>query len=345
MQNLAETTLAELRARPPVERGAHGAYDVVVTWCCMDDAHTRAIAAYRQEGSQLCENGANRFTDHGELRAAIRAYLVNFRDLGSVVVVHADYQQPDLDEFRGLPVRTCAHAEFIPTTHLPTFNSHVIELYLDRIPGISDTFLAANDDFVMLKPTSASDVLDSLGRPRFLVQGGMELGTSAVECQRRARRGMALPSAHNMGWRNAVDLLPLLTKKAPTRFKVPYRYPCHAPVVVHRESFGALRTLAAASLGLGSMGRFREHTDIYFIGLYIAYSVETQCGSLKTASMDDYQYVGLKTHTNFGALANGLVRRRPRFLCLNDESLPVPKHADLAQLLLCLCPWTFERAA
>ena len=43
-------------------------------------------------------------------------------------------------------VRVVFHKEFIPEEQLPTFNSRAIEMYLHRIPGLSDYFIYGNDD-------------------------------------------------------------------------------------------------------------------------------------------------------------------------------------------------------
>lgn len=47
------------------------------------------------------------------------------------------------------------HREFIPEQHLPTFNSCTIEMFLHRIPGISDRFIYGNDDMYPVSPLTA----------------------------------------------------------------------------------------------------------------------------------------------------------------------------------------------
>ena len=44
------------------------------------------------------------------------------------------------------------HKDFIPSEFLPTFNSCAIEMFLHRIPGISDRFIYGNDDMFPLAP-------------------------------------------------------------------------------------------------------------------------------------------------------------------------------------------------
>lgn len=49
------------------------------------------------------------------------------------------------------------HKEYIPEQYLPTFSSHVIELNMHRIPGLSDHFVYFNDDIFLLKPLKEQD--------------------------------------------------------------------------------------------------------------------------------------------------------------------------------------------
>src|SRR5699024_3263386 len=51
------------------------------------------------------------------------------------------------------------HKDFIPHEYLPTFSSHVIELNLHRIKGLSDKFVYFNDDTFIIKEMNKSDLL------------------------------------------------------------------------------------------------------------------------------------------------------------------------------------------
>ena len=49
------------------------------------------------------------------------------------------------------------HRDFIPEEHLPCFASPCIEMFLDRIPGLSEQFIYANDDMFPLSPLIPED--------------------------------------------------------------------------------------------------------------------------------------------------------------------------------------------
>ena len=54
-------------------------------------------------------------------------------------------------------VRIVYHREFIPDRFLPTFNSATIEMFLHRIPGISDRFIYGNDDMFPVSELTEED--------------------------------------------------------------------------------------------------------------------------------------------------------------------------------------------
>lgn len=52
------------------------------------------------------------------------------------------------------------HRDIIPAEYLPTFNSCCIEMFLHRLPGLSERFLYGNDDMYPLSPLTESDFFD-----------------------------------------------------------------------------------------------------------------------------------------------------------------------------------------
>lgn len=60
-------------------------------------------------------------------------------------------------EARGTEVRVVMHREFMPAEWLPCFTSPTIEMFLHRIPGLSERFIYANDDMFPLSPLAEDD--------------------------------------------------------------------------------------------------------------------------------------------------------------------------------------------
>lgn len=82
------------------------------------------------------------------------------------IVTHPGQRPRFLDNYKGsIPVQIVHHDEFIPRERLPLFNSHAIEFHLDRIPGLSEHFLYANDDMFFGKETSPRHFFARKGVP------------------------------------------------------------------------------------------------------------------------------------------------------------------------------------
>ena len=66
------------------------------------------------------------------------------------------------------------HEEFIPQEYLPTFNSTCIEMFLYRIPELSEHFIYANDDTFAIKPLKPEDFFkDGLIKTNTSNSGGL----------------------------------------------------------------------------------------------------------------------------------------------------------------------------
>lgn len=79
-----------------------------------------------------------------------RIYLITFGHLPSFL----DVSHPKL--------RIVNHSDYIPRQYLPTFSSHVIELNLHRIEGLSEHFVYFNDDTFIINPVEEKDFFKDL---------------------------------------------------------------------------------------------------------------------------------------------------------------------------------------
>lgn len=86
-----------------------------------------------------------RYRDWGTLRYLFRGIEQYLPFVEKVYLVVAMESQVPSWVNRSV-VRVVTHPEIIPTEYLPTFNSTTIEMFLYRIPGLSEQFLYFNDD-------------------------------------------------------------------------------------------------------------------------------------------------------------------------------------------------------
>ncbi len=106
---------------------------------------------------------ARRYRDWGTLPFLLRGIERHMAFIDRVLLVVArESQVPDwLDCAQ---VQVILHADIIPEAFLPTFNSTTIELFLHRIPGLSERFLYFNDDIFPLQDINEMDFFPE-GRP------------------------------------------------------------------------------------------------------------------------------------------------------------------------------------
>ena len=97
-----------------------------------------------------------RFRDWGTLRYLLRGIEECMPFVSNVhLVVARESQIPAWADRDNLHI--VLHSDFVPEEYLPTFNCNPLEMYLHRIPGLSDEFIYFNDDFFPLMPCSADD--------------------------------------------------------------------------------------------------------------------------------------------------------------------------------------------
>lgn len=109
-----------------------------------------------------------RFRDWGTMKYLFRGFEKHMPFIGNVfLVVSRESQVPEWID-RSV-VKVIYHKDIIPSEKLPVFNSAAIEVFLHRIPGLSEEYVYFNDDMFPVMDCSESD---------FFVNGTPALGFS-----------------------------------------------------------------------------------------------------------------------------------------------------------------------
>lgn len=130
--------------------------DVVFTWVNNADSdwQNRYNTANAQSGDNigLYATDNARFESHNELYYSVHSVL-NYLDWVNKIFIVTDNQVPDwLLEIKSEKLVIIDHKQIIDEKYLPTFNSHVIEAHLHRIPNLSENFIYFNDDVFVARP-------------------------------------------------------------------------------------------------------------------------------------------------------------------------------------------------
>lgn len=133
--------------------------DVVFTW--VDDKDPEWVARYNDcQKTYYGEIGLHakdpaRFSNHDELKYSLRCVIKHLSWVKNIFIV-TDNQIPSwLDDVKDNRIKIVDHRNIIPSCYLPTFNSHVIEAHLHKIPNLAEHFIYFNDDVFAARPLPA----------------------------------------------------------------------------------------------------------------------------------------------------------------------------------------------
>ena len=101
-------------------------------------------------------NAANRYRDMGMFKYWFRGVEKFAPWVNKIHFVTWGHVPKWLDT-ENSKINIVKHQEFIPNEFLPTFNSNVIQFYLNNIDGITDKFVMFDDDQFLLNKVSIND--------------------------------------------------------------------------------------------------------------------------------------------------------------------------------------------
>jgi len=185
---------------------------------------------------------SNRFHSRNELKYSLRSLEKNLPFIRKIYIV-TDNQKPDwLLENHKLQI--IDHKDIIDSKYLPTFNSHVIEANIHKIPNLSDVFLYMNDDIFIGKPMSESDFYNEDKVSVFLDTNYTKKGNPTTQ-----------EYGYRSAWKNVNNWLD-------NNFKVERRKKmAHCPSVIYKSVMKTLWDKLYNELELTCTRRFRSITD------------------------------------------------------------------------------------
>ena len=129
--------------------------DYVISWVDPSDQKWQnSRFSYLVEDEE--SNGDLRYRDWGFLRYWFRCVEKNTPWVRHIYFVTQGHI-PSWLNTDNKKLKIIKHEDYIPQEYLPTFNSNVIELFFDRIEGLSEHFVYFNDDMFVLSPMKEED--------------------------------------------------------------------------------------------------------------------------------------------------------------------------------------------
>jgi hypothetical protein len=125
--------------------------DFVITWVDMNDPRWQKDFALYSGKIDNTKNEVSeaRFRDYGLLKYWFRG-VEKFTPWVRKIHFVTCGQKPDWLNNNNPKLNLVHHKDYIPHEFLPVFNSSLIEIYLHKIPDLSEHFVYFNDDFFII---------------------------------------------------------------------------------------------------------------------------------------------------------------------------------------------------
>lgn len=125
------------------------------------------LLTYKEYVSGPCSwsNNATRFRDWETLRYQLRSierYMPWIRNIYIVMSI-SESQIPQWLNTQNERIHIVWDWEIVPREYLPVFNSNVIDLYISRIEGLSEHYLYACDDYIVMRNLQPEDFFSDNG--------------------------------------------------------------------------------------------------------------------------------------------------------------------------------------
>lgn len=126
--------------------------DAVITYVNGNDPLWMADYAANVGGDMLTK----RFRDWGTLKYLLRGIEKHLPFIDNIFLVVARESQVPVWVDRHA-VNVIMHKDFVPPEYLPTFNCNTLEVFLHRIPGLSERYIYFNDDMFPFRDMHEED--------------------------------------------------------------------------------------------------------------------------------------------------------------------------------------------
>lgn len=141
--------------------------DLVYLWC--DGSDPKFIEEknkrFQEVHPEYSEDnvGDIRYVQYDELKYSLRSAEMYAPWIRHIFIVTNKQTPSWLKEHPKITI--VDHTEIIPQELLPVFSSVCIEMFLDKIPGLAEHFLYANDDMLFNRPVSPLDFFTQESKP------------------------------------------------------------------------------------------------------------------------------------------------------------------------------------
>jgi hypothetical protein len=138
-------------------------------WLAKKNAALAAMNEPVHESAVASAYIPDRWIDKNELKFSLRS-IEKFMPWINHIYVVTDSQVPKWLNADNPRISIVDHRDIVPPEYLPTFNSSALELFLHKIPGLSEHYIFANDDFFAGAPSTPEFFFNKSGDPIVMIR-------------------------------------------------------------------------------------------------------------------------------------------------------------------------------
>ena len=301
--------------------------DLVFCWCDGFDLawqkrrHERMASLGMVYDSESDANGDCRYEQLDELRYSLRSVEMYVPWVNHIYIV-TDNQKPQWLK-KNPKITIVDHKRIIPEKLLPTFSSVTIEMYLDKIPGLSEKFIYGNDDFFFNSPLLPKDFYKK-GSPIVW----LEEYRIFSEKLRKEDAEKILSSGQDNHWGRTVlkAWLVFLEKNRITEKEMPFLGPVHSFSAYTRKIFREVKQKYPEMMMVNS-SPFRTNNEIMRVLIQFesiwSHGSEMHLNPLRTKALRLWSHFWKPNmfniyQTSLDRFERELEVYRPKAFCLNN---------------------------
>jgi len=234
---------------------------IVYTWVDGNDIDFLDIKS-KYNGGFREYNSRDRSAD--ELRYSIRSLTEYLPWHNGTLYILTNSQIPKWLDTSNPRVKLVFHKDVFPEHITPTYDSSTIELYLDKIPGITERFIYFNDDFFVNNYIHPAYFFTSKTfYPKIYRKDEAKLKRSYID------KVIQLNDIHKMFQASKFFTNEIIKEYFDKKFV--YLNGCHSGYVFYRDLFEPFRQLFKEELKMVCADRFRSPYKLHFLYLYHTY--------------------------------------------------------------------------
>jgi len=232
---------------------------VVYTWVDGSDINFQDLKSKYNGG---ITNNNNRYRSVDELRYSIRSLEKYMSWHQGTIYIVTCHQIPKWLDINNPRIKIIDHTSIFPKFLFPTFDSTIIEFYIDKIPGITERFIYFNDDFFLNNYIHPSFFFTNKGYIK-IYKGKTLLQVSKKIFKRNIFKKQNM--FDNMCYNTRKRIRTYFNKD------FQYNYLQHYPYVMYRDLMEPFRQFFKEDLKLFWMDKFRNWEKVHLLYLYLTF--------------------------------------------------------------------------